>query len=164
MRVAVTGSSGLIGSALRRSLTADGHDVVRVVRPGRGAGAGGPTVEWDLDRRTIDAAGLEGVDAVVHLAGEPIGAKRLNGEQKRRIRDIRVVGTTLLAEALAGLDAKPSVLVSASGVNYYGDRGDEVLTEASAPGPGSFLTDLCLEWEAATGPATNGSAIKLGRR
>ena len=114
----------------------------------------GPTIEWELAARRIDAAALEGLDAVVHLAGEPIGAKRLSDEQKHRIRDSRVVGTTVLAEALAGLDRPPGVLVSASGVNYYGDRGDEVLTESSGPGPGSFLTDLCRAWEAATEPAT----------
>jgi uncharacterized protein (TIGR01777 family) len=151
VRVAITGSSGLIGSALRSSLAADGHEVLRVVRAG-GPPVAGPVIEWDLDARTIDAAGLEGVDAVVHLAGEPIGAKRLGDTQKRRVRDSRVVGTTVLVEALVGLDRPPAVLLSASGVNYYGDRGDEVLTESSGPGPGSFLTDLCLAWEAAVEP------------
>jgi uncharacterized protein (TIGR01777 family) len=153
VRVAVTGSSGLIGSALRASLEADGHEVVRVVRTGS-PGVAGPTIEWDLSNRTIDAAGLDGVDAVVHLAGEPIGAKRLSHEQKRAILVSRVVGTTVLAEAMSGLASPPAVLVSASGVNYYGDRGDEVLDETSGPGPGSFLTDVCVAWEAATEPAT----------
>jgi len=152
MRVAVTGSSGLIGAALRRSLEADGHDVVRVVRAG-GRPVDGPTIEWDLGAGTIDEAALEGLDAVVHLAGEPIGAKRLDDAQKARIRESRVVGTGLLAGAFAAMTQPPGVLVSASGVNYYGDRGAEVLTEASGPGPGSFLTDVCLAWEGATEPA-----------
>jgi uncharacterized protein (TIGR01777 family) len=156
MRVAITGSSGLIGSALRASLTADGHEPVRVVRRG-GSVVAGPTIEWDLDAGTIDEAALAGVDAVVHLAGEPIGAKRLSEPQKAKIMGSRVQGTTVLAEALAKLrpDGGPGVLVSASGVNYYGDRGDEVLTEASSPGPGSFLTEVCLAWEGATQPAAD---------
>jgi uncharacterized protein (TIGR01777 family) len=163
MRVAITGSSGLIGSALWASLLADGHDAVRVVRRGS-APAVGPTIEWDLDAGTIDDDGLATVDAVVHLAGEPIGAKRLSGDQKARIRDSRVRGTTIVAEALArlaGAGKGPATLVSASGVNYYGDRGDEVLTEASGPGPGSFLTDVCLAWEAATEPAA-AAGVRVG--
>jgi uncharacterized protein (TIGR01777 family) len=151
MRVAVSGSSGLIGSALCRSLAGDGHEVVRIVRPG--SSASGPTVEWDLERRTMDAAGLEGVDAVVHLAGEPIGAKRWTADQKARVMDSRRVSTRLLAETLAGLDGGPRVLVSGSAIGYYGDRGDEVLTEASEPQPGLFLSDVCVEWEAAAQPA-----------
>jgi uncharacterized protein (TIGR01777 family) len=156
VRVAVTGSTGLIGTALIASLEADGHEAVRVVRPGSRPDGGQATITWDLDAQTIDRDALAGVDAVVHLAGEPIGAKRLSDEQKARIRDSRVVSTTLLAEALAQLAADgagPRTLVSASGVNYYGDRGDEVLTESSGPGPGSFLTDVCLAWEGATEPA-----------
>jgi uncharacterized protein (TIGR01777 family) len=152
VRVAVTGSTGLIGTALIASLEADGHETVRVVRPGAPAGDG-PTIAWDLEARTIDLDALAGADAVVHLAGEPIGTKRLSDEQKARILDSRVVGTTVLAEALADLTGRgdgPGVLVSASGVNHYGDRGDEVLTEDSGPGPGSFLTDVCLAWEGAT--------------
>jgi uncharacterized protein (TIGR01777 family) len=151
MRVAVSGSSGLIGSALCRSLVGDGHEVVRIVRPG--SSAPGPTVEWDLERRTMDAAGLEGVDAVVHLAGEPIGAKRWTADQKAKVMDSRRVSTRLLAETLAGLDGGPRVLVSGSAIGYYGDRGDEVLTEASEPQPGLFLSDVCVEWEAAARPA-----------
>jgi uncharacterized protein len=155
VRVAVTGSTGLIGTALIDSLAADGHEAVRVVRPGSRS-SDGPTIAWDLDARSIDLEALAGVEAVVHLAGEPIGTKRLSDEQKARILDSRVVGTTVLAEALADLAGRgegPGALVSASGVNYYGDRGDEVLTEASGPGPGSFLTDVCVAWEGATEPA-----------
>jgi uncharacterized protein (TIGR01777 family) len=155
VRVAITGSTGLIGSALWASLLADGHDAVRVHRKGGTAGVG-PSIEWDPVAGTIDEEGLAAVDAVVHLAGEPIGAKRLSAEQKAKILDSRVRGTGTLAGALARLRADgrgPRTLVSASGVNYYGDRNDEVLVESSGPGPGSFLTDVCLAWEGATAPA-----------
>lgn len=151
MRVAVTGSTGLIGSALCRSLTADQHEVVRVVRPG--SKAPGPTIEWDLERRTLDAGGLVGVDAVVHLAGEPIAAKRWTAEQKQKVLQSRTVSTTLLAEALAGLDGGPKVLVSGSAIGFYGDRGDEELIETSSPQPGLFLSDVCIAWEDAVAPA-----------
>ena len=149
MRVAITGASGLIGSALRRSLGDDGHEVVPLVR-----GGDRPGVRWDPDAGTIDAAGLEGVDAVVHLAGEGIGEKRWTDEQKRRIRESRTKGTDLLARTLAGLSRKPAVLVSGSAMGVYGDRGDEVLTEESPPGEG-FLPDLVVAWEEATAPAAD---------
>jgi hypothetical protein len=148
MRIAITGSSGLIGTALRASLEADGHDVVRVVRSGGGPG----TVSWDLDAGTIDAAGLEGLDGVVHLAGEGIAEKRWTDDQKHRILESRTQGTTLLAEALAGLTDKPPVLVSGSAIGFYGDRGDEQLTEASSAGTG-FLPEVVQAWEAAAAPA-----------
>ena len=147
MRVAVTGSSGLIGTALVSRLRDEGHDVVRVVRSGEG-------VRWDPEAGTIDADGLAGVDGVVHLAGEGIGEKRWTDEQKRRIRESRTKGTTLLATTLAALDPKPAVLVSGSGVGYYGLRGDEVLTEKSSSGSG-FLAELCRDWEAAARPAVD---------
>lgn len=153
MRVAVSGSSGLIGGALSRSLAGDGHEVVRIVRAGSPAPP--PSVEWDLERRTIDAAGLVGVDAVVHLAGEPIGAKRWTEAQKRKVLESREVSTTLLSEALATLDGGPRVLVSGSAIGYYGDRGDEVLTEESGPQPGLFLSDVAIAWEAAVAPAVD---------
>ncbi|MGH9117060.1 MAG: TIGR01777 family oxidoreductase [Acidimicrobiales bacterium] len=152
MRVAVTGSTGFIGAALVASLRTHGHEVVRVVRGP--APHGEAAVRWDPRAGTIDAAGLEGLDGVVHLAGEPIAAKRWSEEQKLRIIESRRQGTTLLAATLAGLDAKPSALVSASGVDYYGDRGDEVLTEASGAGHG-FLTEVCQVWEGATAPAAD---------
>lgn len=148
MRIAITGSSGLIGTALRRSLAADGHDVVRVVRSDGGPG----TVRWDIDSGQIDAAGLEGLDAVVHLAGEGIGEKRWTQEQKQRILQSRTKGTALLVGALTSLQAKPRVLLSGSAVGFYGDRGDEQLTEQSLPGNG-FLPDLVTAWEAAADPA-----------
>ncbi len=148
MRIAITGSSGFIGTALTRSLEADGHTVVRVVRSGGGEG----DVRWDIERGDIDAAGLEGLDGVVHLAGEGVAEKRWSEEQKRKILESRTKGTTLLAGALASLTAKPPVLLSASGVDFYGDRGDEQLTEASAKGTG-FLSDVVEAWEASTAPA-----------
>lgn len=152
MRVAITGSSGMIGTALSRSLEADGHEVVRLVRPRTGA-AGTGDVRWDIDAGQIDAAGLEGLDAVVHLAGEGIAEKRWTEEQKRKIRDSRTKGTSLLAGALASLANRPAVLVSGSGIDIYGDRGDEQLTEASPHGGPGFLTDVVEAWEAATAPA-----------
>lgn len=149
MRIAITGSSGLIGTALRASLEADGHEVLRVVRSPSGPG----TTAWDIDRGAIDASAFEGLDGVVHLAGEGIAEKRWTVEQKRRIRESRTKGTALLAGTLTSLQRKPPVLVSGSGVDFYGDRGDEQLTEASGRGAPGFLTDLCVDWEAATAPA-----------
>ena len=152
MEVAVTGSSGLIGSALVRSLEADGHQVVPVVR--REPRPGERAVAWDPTGGSIDADALEGVDAVVHLAGEGIAEKRWSAEQKRRILDSRTHGTVLLAGALAGLDRPPAVLLSGSAIGYYGDRGDEVLTEASPPGD-IFLSEVCTAWEAAAQAAVD---------
>lgn len=149
MDIAVTGSSGLVGAALTEALRDDGHRVVPVVRSGGGDGA----IAWDPEAGTVDRAGLEGLDAVVHLAGEPIAGGPWTARRRRRIRDSRTEGTALLAGALAGLQRPPSVLVSGSAVGYYGDRGDEVLTEASGPGD-DFLARLCVDWEQATAPAT----------
>lgn len=156
MRIAITGSTGFIGSRLVDALRNDGHDVVRLVRPSsrRPGDAGTDTVAWDPAAGHIDAAGLGGIDAAVHLAGEGIGEKRWTDEQKRRIVDSRRQGTSLLSEALAGLPTPPAVLLSASGMDYYGDRGDEVLTEASGPGTG-FLAEVCQEWEASAQPAVD---------
>jgi uncharacterized protein len=147
LRVAITGASGLIGSALGRSLESDGHTVVPVVR-----GAGRAGVVWDPEAGTIDAGGLEGCDAVVHLAGAGIADHRWTDEHKRRIRESRVRGTDLLARTLASLDRPPAVMVSASGIDAYGDRGDEVLTESSARGE-SFLAEVVQAWEEAAEPA-----------
>ncbi len=147
-RIAVTGATGLIGSALTEALTVDGHTVHRITR--RPEAAGADDLVWDLDTRSIDAARLEGVDAVVHLAGELIDGR---GEQaKRRILESRKAGTRLIAETIASLDQPPEVFVSASAVGYYGDRGDEVLTEESGPGD-DFLASMCVAWEAAAQPA-----------
>lgn len=148
MRFAITGSTGFIGGALRASLEADGHEVLRVMRSDGGPG----TTRWDVERGEIDAAAFEGLDGVVHLAGEGIGDKRWSHDQKRRIMESRTKGTTLLCEALASLGDKPPVLISGAAVGFYGDRGDEQLTEASGPGTG-FLTEVVVAWEAATAPA-----------
>jgi uncharacterized protein len=149
-RIAVTGATGLIGGALTASLEANDDVVHRVTRDPAAAREG--DIVWDPEAGEIDAAALEGVDGVVHLAGEHIGDHRWTAETKRRIHDSRELGTRLLAETLAGLDAPPSVLVSGSAVGYYGDRGDEVLTEESDPGD-DFMARVCIAWEDATGPA-----------
>ena len=148
MDIAITGSNGLIGTALADALHARGDRVIPVLR-GEGLG-----VRWDPETGAIDADGLDGVDAVVHLAGEGIGEKRWTPDQKRRIRDSRVRGTDLLARTLAGLAQPPAVLVSGSAIGWYGNRGDEELTETSASGDrDDFLVDVCVAWEAATAPA-----------
>jgi uncharacterized protein len=153
--IAVTGATGLIGGALTAALRADGHRVRVVTRgAGRDAGPGGDadTIRWDPMADTIDAEGLAGVEAVVHLAGAGIGDKRWTPERKREILESRTRGTGLLARTLARLDPKPSVLVSGSAIGIYGLRGDEELTEESSPGT-DFLADLVQQWERATGPA-----------
>jgi uncharacterized protein len=150
MKILISGSSGLIGSALARFLTAQGYTVARLVRP-KTPQAGGDVL-WDPEAGTIDASRLEGFDAVVHLAGESIAGGRWTAARKARISDSRVKGTRLLAAALAGLEHRPRVLVSASAMGYYGDRGDEVLREDSPPGTG-FLAEVCRAWEQAADPA-----------
>ncbi|MFE5400974.1 TIGR01777 family oxidoreductase [Streptomyces sp. NPDC004596] len=147
-RIAVAGASGLIGSALVRSLTADGHEVVRLVRRApRDEGE----VRWDPERQQVDAAGLAGCDAVVNLAGAGIGDRRWTPEYKRLIRDSRVLGTAALAEAVASLDTPPRVYVSGSAMGIYGDTGDRAVDEDAPPGDG-FLPSLCVEWEEAAAP------------
>jgi uncharacterized protein (TIGR01777 family) len=149
-RYAITGATGLLGGALRAALTADGHTVHGVTRDGSRAGPG--DIVWDPEARSIQAEGLEGVDVVVHLAAKPIRAERVSEETRRQIRDSRVEGTRFLAETLAGLEHPPQVFLSSSAVGYYGDRGDEVLTEESDPGH-DFLAEVCQAWEAAAQPA-----------
>ena len=151
MDVVVAGGSGFIGSALRRSLEADGHRVIRMVRPGS-APAGADTVAWDPAAARIDAKALEGVDAVVSLGGVGIGDTKWTDERKDEILESRLVGTTLLANTVATLETPPAVFVSASAIGYYGNRGDEVLTEDSSPGD-DFLADVCVAWEDAARPA-----------
>ena len=149
LRVAVTGASGLIGRALTALLTSGGHQVLRMVRH---RARGSDELSWDPDTGSIDAAGLRGLDAVIHLAGAPIG-RPWTPEHKQRIRDSRVDGTHLLATTLAELDGGPRVLVCGSAIGFYGyDRGDEQLTEGSASGEG-FLADVVRAWEAAADPA-----------
>ena len=162
MDVLVTGSHGLVGSALLPRLRADGHRVVRLVRS---APEGSDDVRWDPDAGTVDAVGLEGVDAVVHLAGAGIGDKKWTPARKQLILESRTRGTGLLARTLAGLQRPPTVLVSGSAVGYYGDRGAEVLTEESAPG-GDFPAQVCVAWEGAAAPAAEAGirvvAIRTG--
>ena len=150
LRVAVTGATGLVGSALVPALLAAGHRVDRVSR--RRPAAGTTDIQWDPARGQLDPRALEGVDAVVHLAGETIAALRWTPAVKERIRRSRVDGTRLLAETLGRLTRRPRVLVAVSGVGYYGSRGDTPLTEESPPGSG-FLAEVCREWEAAADPA-----------
>ncbi|MEX2570156.1 MAG: TIGR01777 family oxidoreductase [Gemmatimonadota bacterium] len=145
---AVSGASGFVGRAVVRALTDDGWEVLRLVR--RAAGAG--EIAWDPDAGTIDEAGLEGIDAVVHLAAESI-AGLWTPAKKRRILESRVRGTRLLATALAGLSEPPQTLVTASGVGYYGDAGDDLLTESSPAGD-DFMARTCVAWEAAAAAAS----------
>jgi uncharacterized protein len=148
MTVLVTGASGFIGTALVPALTTGEHAVRRLVR---GVPAGQDEYRWDPAAGDIEPAALDGVDAAVHLAGESV-AGRWTDDKKERILRSRVDGTRTLSEALAGLERPPRVLVTASAIGYYGDRGDEVLTEESAAGEG-FLAEVVREWEAASRPA-----------
>jgi uncharacterized protein len=148
----VTGSSGLIGTALAAALEQRGDQVTRLVRSEPAAGAG--EAHWDPAKGEIDATAFEGQDAVVHLAGVGIGDHRWSETHKSAVLESRVLGTTLLARTLGRMDSPPPTLVSASAVGYYGDRGDEVLTEDSGPGTG-FLTDVCRRWETATTAAAD---------
>ena len=165
--VAVTGATGLIGSALVERLRAHGHTVRRLVHTPREAT--GEDVVWDAERDDPPAEALAGVGAVVHLAGAPI-AHRWTPERKRAIRDSRVIGTERLTRTIAALEQKPAVLISGSAVGYYGNRGDEILTESSAPGD-DFLATVAAQWERATAPAADAgvrvvlvrSGVVLGR-
>ena len=149
MRVAVTGASGLIGSALVPALRARGDDVVRLVRR---APSAPDEVRWDPQAGTIDLAALAGTDGVVHLAGAGVGDKRWTDAYKAEIRDSRVQGTTTIAKAMASLDPRPRVLVCGSAIGYYGDTGDRKVTEESPQGTG-FLADVLADWEASAAPA-----------
>jgi uncharacterized protein (TIGR01777 family) len=154
MKIIVTGSSGLIGSALVAALIRRGDEATCLVRGAAHArrADGAREVLWNPARGELDATELEGHDAAIHLAGDPIAEGRWTDEKKRRIRESRVQGTTLLAATLAKLETPPRTLLSASAVGYYGDRGEETLTETSAPGT-DFLSGVCREWEASTSAA-----------
>ena len=156
MKIAVTGSSGMIGTAFAPLATSDGHQVVRLVR--RSADAP-DEIQWDPASGTLDAQALSGVDAVVHLAGSNISEGRWTTARKERIRRSRVDGTRLIAETLAKLDPKPRVLVAASATGFYGDRGDDTLDENATMGEG-FLAEVCRAWEEATRPAAD-AAIRV---
>jgi uncharacterized protein len=148
-RVAVSGASGLIGTALTRSLTADGHDVVRLVRR---APRSADEVRWDPASGRVDTAGLAGCTAVVNLAGAGIGDHRWTAAYKRELRDSRVLGTSALAAAAASLDEPPRVFLNAGAIGYYGDTGARAVDESAPAGTG-FLPALCVEWEEATAAA-----------
>lgn len=147
MRILISGATGLIGSALTRQFVAAGHNVVpltRTPRPGDDSPVG-----WDPQRGELFTGNLDGFDVVVHLAGESIASGLWTRSRKQRIRDSRVVGTQHLCRLLTSVECKPSVLLAASAIGYYGSRGDNILTEESPPGQG-FMADLCRDWERAT--------------
>ena len=151
MKILITGATGLIGRSLCRSLINEGHQVVALSRhtlraPAAVDLAGAITFQWEPTAEPPAAEVWEGVEAVIHLAGEPV-ATRWTEEQKRRIRDSRVKGTQNLVAGMRAAPRPPKVFVSASAVGFYGDRGDEILNESSKPGAG-FLSELCLDWEA----------------
>ncbi len=157
MRIAVTGSTGLIGSALVDSLLTDGHEVLRLVRRRSRTGPqpdGTVGVGWNPQLMQIDRPALEGVEAVVHLAGAGVGDRRWTDSYRREIRDSRVLGTETLAAALSRLKEPPRVLVSASAIGYYGQTGDQVIDEGS-PSGSDFLAEVCQEWERAAQPAAD---------
>lgn len=150
MKIVVSGSSGLIGPPLIEALNRRDHATVRLVR--RRVSSAERSLLWDPERGTIDRAGLEGADVVIHLAGENVFG-RWSPAKQRRIRDSRVQGTRLLTDAIAGLKRRPAALLAASAIGYYGDRGEEAVTEQSAPGE-DFLARVARDWEAATAAAS----------
>ncbi|WP_103884166.1 TIGR01777 family oxidoreductase [Actinacidiphila yanglinensis] len=149
MRIAVTGASGLIGSALTASLADDGHEVVALVRR---APHGPGEARWDPEKGTVEADALAGCEAVVHLAGAPVAERRWTERRKKVLWDSRVKGTATIAKAMAALDPKPRVLVAGSAIGFYGETGDRAVDEDSPAGKG-FLADLVQAWEAAADPA-----------
>jgi uncharacterized protein (TIGR01777 family) len=148
MKVLISGATGMIGSALSQELADGGHRVNRLTRSAESS----DDVGWDPSAGEVDTSRLEGVDAVVHLAGESIAEGRWTADRKRGILESRRQGTRLLAETIANLSDPPGVMVSASAVGYYGDRGNELLREQSGPG-NNFLAEVCRVWEAAADPA-----------
>lgn len=156
MHVVITGSSGLIGTALRASLESDGHRVTGLVRSHAG---GQSQAHWDPVSDELEPSVLQGVDAVVNLAGQPIAAKRWSPAQKQAILDSRLRSTTTLVKAMARTAKPPAVLVSGSAIGFYGDRGDQVLTEMT-PGADTFLADVCRRWEAAAEEAA-GAGVRV---
>ena len=147
-RIAITGSTGLIGSGLVAVFQADGHTITRIVRPGSSSTG----VVWDPEKGSIDASGLEGHDAVIHLAGESI-ARPWTARRRRRIRESRERGTRLLATTLAGLKQPPGVLVSSSAIGFYGDQPSSQTLDERAPKGAGFLADVADAWERAADPA-----------
>lgn len=170
MRVLMTGGTGVIGGAVAERLAASGHQLVILTRNPERAGAGKPFLtaarryRWNPEEAPPPREAFEGVDAVIHLAGEPVAAGRWTEEQKRRIRDSRVLGTRHLVEGMAAMkEARPPQLIAASAVGFYGDRGEELLDESSRPGTG-YLSEVCQQWEAESmRAAVSGSRVVLLR-
>jgi uncharacterized protein len=156
MKILLSGSHGLVGSALSKSLESDGHEVRPLVR--HATNYGDKEIEWNPGAYSIALSRIEGFDAVIHLAGENIASGRWSAEKKQKIRDSRVKGTQLISECLAALNQPPKMFLCASAIGYYGNRGDEILTEESAPG-NDFLADVCVQWENATKEA-DGKGIR----
>ena len=148
MRIAITGSSGMVGSALRPRLEAAGHDIVRL----RHGDSSNPNVEWSPANRWVREGILEGVDVVLHLAGASIGDGRWSDSYKQELRSSRIDGATLLVDTIRAMSDRPAAFVTSSAVGFYGDRGEERLTEDTTRGSG-FLADLVVDWEAAAQPA-----------
>jgi uncharacterized protein len=162
MKIFVSGATGLVGSELVRILRNSGHDVRRLVRSK--TQTGGEDVFWNPAAGQLDAADLEGADALINLAGDSIAGGRWTARKKKRIRDSRIDATRTIASTLAKIARRPAVLINASAVGYYGNRGDELLNEDSAVGSGDFLSGVCRDWEAATEPAaTAGVRVVLAR-
>jgi uncharacterized protein (TIGR01777 family) len=150
VKVVVSGGSGLLGTALRKGLTSDGHEVLSLVRR---APKGASEIRWDPAAGELDVAALAGVDAAVNLSGAGIGDRRWNPAYQQELLDSRTKTTRLLAESLAKVTPRPAVLLSGSAIGYYGDTGDTEVDENAGPGTG-FMADLCVQWEAASAPAS----------
>ncbi|MEY4819532.1 MAG: hypothetical protein RL200_244 [Actinomycetota bacterium] len=150
MKIVVSGASGLIGTQLVANLSSSGHEVVRLVRRSPKSGE----IQWNPKSGTLDAAALEGADAIIHLSGAGIGDKRWSDGYRKEILDSRTATTALLAKTMASLSRKPSVFLSGSAIGIYGARNDEQLTEVSTHGTG-FLAEVCEQWEAAAKPAVD---------
>lgn len=144
MKILITGATGLIGSALQKALRAKGHELLLASRK---EPKNISYIQWDIEKGFSEPERLEGIDAVIHLAGESISALRWTDEKKKAIRNSRVLGTRNVVDTISDLKQRPRVLIAASAIGFYGDRGDEELTETSKPGK-NFLADVCREWEA----------------
>ncbi|MEX0767839.1 MAG: TIGR01777 family oxidoreductase [Microthrixaceae bacterium] len=155
MKIALTGASGLIGTQLIQALQSSGHELTQFSRPSSVQPA--PKIRqatWDPSRQLIDATALEGIDAVIHLAGVGIADSRWTPEQKDKILTSRTLGTSLIAKTMAAMDNPPAVLLSSSAIGYYGEHGDEILDESGSPGS-DFTAKVCIDWEAAAQPAVD---------
>lgn len=155
MKIAITGSTGLVGSHLVTYLESKGHEIYRLVRNKAGSTQVSPNntheIFWSPEKHEIEKNKLEGMDTLIHLAGDSVASGRWSESKKKSIRQSRVLGTSLIAKTISALKKPPQTILSASAIGFYGNRGDEILTEESQPGSG-FLTEVCLEWEKAWAP------------